>query len=162
MSTGRKFTVDDLFTENPSPEPLWRDPATVPNAGAFVFMSMCILSRISRLSDHFLQPSMRQQYLSGPAAPMVNSGRSSSFALSSTSPGEAPRGSDIDVVQPIPPEALALEKALNRFVENLPAKFKHTSSFSTSVVDDGRTGFPRDGVIRSLLFLLHSEIHLSA
>ncbi|KAL7414127.1 hypothetical protein BDY24DRAFT_387702 [Mrakia frigida] len=105
--------------------------------GGIFLESMVLLVHSSSLSNPFIQPSLRADYLARPrptrpqrsTSSILSTSNSFSLGLSVDSPflGPSPSESPPPVAKPLPAEFLRLEKALVSLVSNLPPQFRDPS-----------------------------------
>lgn len=82
--------------------------------------------------------------------------------LSDLSSGQSPAGVPTQAATaPMPPEMAKLERILGRFIANLPARFLESAVALNGFEDDGRRVLPRFAIVRSVQFLLQSQVLLA-
>ena len=96
--------------------------------GGLLFEAVMLLTAVSSLDAHFIQPSLRAEHVAQPYLPEgLGASPSTSTAGLTSPPFLSPPLGGAQEVKPIPAELLQAESALLRFVEGLPPQYRDPS-----------------------------------
>lgn len=116
-------SISDVFSPDPSTRPS-------DNLGAIFMESLVLLVHSSSLANHFVQPSLRAQYLARrrptPPRPSPTLDPEALVAPLKDGPDFAP-SAFASGPKPLPDEFIRLERALTALVTSLPPQFRDPS-----------------------------------